>query len=230
MSHPSREDLTAYVLGALDPSEEREVAAHSADCASCERELRALAPAVGILAESVEQREPPPELRERLMTVVRAEAAPAPEGAERRPARRWRRPDLGALLLRPATGIAVVAVAVAALAGYLVAGDDGGERASTVPAAATMPGAGGSLVVQGDQATLRVHGMPPPAGGGVYQVWVADGPVTRPSATFVPGADGSANAAVPEAAGDADKVLVTREPRAGLTAPTSPAVLEVELD
>jgi anti-sigma factor RsiW len=228
MSHPSRDDLTAYALGALEPAEHRSVAEHSEGCERCERELRALAPAVGVLAESVEQREPPPELRERLMEVIRSEAADAePARAERR-ARRRRGRGLGGFLLRPAAGLAVVALAIAAVAGYLVAGD-GGDDARTVPVASTLPGAGGSLVVQGDQATLSVHGVPPPAEG-VLQIWVTDGATTRPAGTLAPSADGAADAAVPQAASGADMVLVTREPRAGMSAPTSDPVLEVELN
>ncbi|HEX2359340.1 MAG TPA: anti-sigma factor [Solirubrobacterales bacterium] len=228
MSHPSREDLTAHALGALDSAEEREVAAHCAECASCERELRSLAPAVGVLAESVEQREPPQGLRERLMAVVNEEAAapePAASRGRSRPARLR-----GLLLLRPATGLAVAAVAIAALAGYLVAGDDEGDRATTVPVTAEMPGAGGSLVVQGDQATLHVYGLPPVSKGGVYQVWVAKGGVATPSAAFVPDDDGTATAAVPEAAAGAEAVAVTREARPGATRPTLPSVLDATLN
>ena len=51
-----------------------------------------------------------------------------------------------------------------------------------------------------------------------------------PSATFVPHADGTATAAVPEAVEGADEVMVTAEPRAGRSSPTLPAVLDVRLD
>ncbi len=42
----------------------------------------------------------------------------------------------------------------------------------------------------------------------------------KPSATFVPHEDGTATAAVPEAAAGATEVMVTREPRPGRTSPT----------
>src|SRR5687767_9349790 len=100
--HPDRDDLTAYALGALDPGEEREVARHVGDCEECTAELRHLAPAVGVLAESVEQRQAPPELRERLLATVRAEAATA-AGEEPRSEGRRRAPrfSFGAFVLRP---------------------------------------------------------------------------------------------------------------------------------
>ncbi|MGA9370619.1 MAG: zf-HC2 domain-containing protein, partial [Solirubrobacterales bacterium] len=60
--HPDRDALVAYSLGALDPREAAAVEAHAPGCARCTRELEALAPAVAVLGESVEQLEPPPEL------------------------------------------------------------------------------------------------------------------------------------------------------------------------
>jgi anti-sigma factor ChrR (cupin superfamily) len=229
MSHPSRDDLAVYALGGLDPSEEVAVSEHASGCEQCTAELGHLAPAVGVLAESVEQHEPPPELRARLMSIVReeaaAEAAPVPAGPKRR-----RRFDLGGIMLRPATGLAAVAIGAAAVGGYLVADDDNGGSETTVPVASTMQGAGGTLVVEGDEATLRVHDMPALDKGAVYQVWVAEGAAVRPSAAFVPHDDGSATAAVPEASEGAEMVLVTRESRPGVRTPTMPAVLTARLN
>ena len=72
--HPDRDDLVAYSLDALDPRETAEIEAHAPGCARCTRELEALVPAVAVLGESVEQLEPPPELRERVLAIVREEA------------------------------------------------------------------------------------------------------------------------------------------------------------
>ena len=72
--HPDRDDLVAYSLGALDPREAGAIEAHAPSCARCMRELEALAPAIAVLGESVEQMEPPPELRERVLGIVREEA------------------------------------------------------------------------------------------------------------------------------------------------------------
>jgi len=124
-----------------------------------------------------------------------------------------------------------VAIAIAGVAGYLIAKD---EQASpgeeTYALTSPMPNAGGTLVVEQGGATIHVHGMAPLDKGGIYQVWVAsDGEVIR-SATFVPHKDGTATAAVPEAAEDADEVMVTAEPRPGRAAPTLPSVLDVRLD
>lgn len=230
MTHPSREDIAAYAIGGLDAAEEEAVFAHIEICDHCRSELTHLAPAVGVLAESVEQREPPPALRERLLAAIAEDAAPAAPEPERRraPARRF---SLGGLLLRPAAGLAAVAIAIAGVGGYLIAEDEQSEPAEeTFAVSSPTPEAGGTLVVEGSEATMHVHGMPQLEKGGVYQVWVAAGGEVVPSATFVPHEDGTATAAVPEAAADADEVMVTAEPRAGRTSPTLPAVLDVRLD
>lgn len=234
MSHPSREDLTAYALGAVEEAESKAVADHVTHCERCSAELRYLAPAVGVLAESVDQQVPPPELRERVMSIVRSEASESAATVTAAPsetARRWFGGlSLRGLLMRPATGMAAVAVCAAALGGYLIAGGDSSEPATTVGVESPLPQAGGSLVLEEDGATLQVRGMPQLAKGAVYQVWVTNGGAVRRSAAFVPREDGSAVAAVPEARTDADQVLVTREPRAGVRTPTFPPVLTAKLN
>lgn len=216
--HPSTDDLAAFALGALDLKEQVSVADHVHGCERCATELRdRLNPAVGVLAESVEQIEPPPSLRESLMATVHEEARAGAELETPRPSRK--RSRLGAFLMRPAAGLATLALVAAGVGGYLVA--DGDQAATeTVALPNSLNGAGGTLVVEGDAATLHMHDMALLDKGDVYQVWVAGPSGVEPSAAFVPHSDGSATAAVPEAAGDVDEVMITRESRAGRTAPT----------
>src|SRR5205809_274272 len=90
-----RDELAAYLLGALEPGEAAELERHLAGCEVCRTELEWLRPAVQILPESVQRVEPPPQLRGRLMEQVRSEteSAPAPSRADR-----WR---IGGWTLRP---------------------------------------------------------------------------------------------------------------------------------
>jgi hypothetical protein len=226
--HPRRDDLVAFSLGALDPAEERAVEAHAPTCARCTRELEALVAAVAVLAESVEQLEPPAELRERVMAEVRADAERAGElrepGVERAP-RRARGGWLG-LLLRPATAVGV-AIAIAAIGGYLIAetGDEGGGGATTVAVQSMSPGIGGTLAVGEDSSTLDLHGLQQVSGREVYQVWVAKGESLQPSSGFVPSPDGRATTAVEGRLTSGTKVMVTREPEPGRTTPTPPVLL-----
>jgi hypothetical protein len=229
--HPDRDDLVAYSLGALDSREAAAVEAHAPSCARCSRELEALAPAVAVLGESVEQLEPPPELRERVLAIVRDDAeakradAREPEASEKATRPRERR-GLRGLLLRPAMGLAVLAIVAAGIGGYLVAGNGGGGGggAETVPVVAQQ-GIGGTLAVGDESSMLDLHGLHQLSGREVYQVWVAKGMTLRPSSNFIPDGIGRAMTAVDGKLTSGTKVMVTREPHPGESMPTSPVLL-----
>jgi anti-sigma factor RsiW len=78
------DELAAYMLGALEREEAQAFEAHLAECGRCQARERWLRTSLDVLPSSVEQLEPPPELRERLLETVRAEAGVAEE-APRRP-------------------------------------------------------------------------------------------------------------------------------------------------
>lgn len=221
--HPDRDDIVAFALGALEPEEERAVEAHVAGCARCTRELEALVPAVGVLGESVEQLEPPPELRERVLAEVRADAERSAERespAPRRPRRGWR-----GLFARPAFAVGL-AIVVAAVGGYLIAGNTGDnvpqQRTESVVA---QPPIGGTLAVDENSSMLDLHGLAQLKGEEVYQVWIAKGQTVSPSSNFIPDASGRAMTAVDGPLASGTKVMVTREPHPGETAPTGSVLL-----
>jgi anti-sigma-K factor RskA len=227
--HPDRDDLVAFVLGALAPREGQAVEAHTPSCARCTRELEALVPAVAVLGESVEQLEPPPELRERVLAVVRSEAAGSEPTAEPKARREGR--GLRGFMLRPAVAVATIAVIAAGVTGYLVR-DTGGGGAQTTTAAVVSPQSriGGSLQVSENTSMLDLHGMKPLTGGEVYQVWVAKGQSLRPSSNFVPDSSGRAMTAVDGHLGDGTKVMVTKESGPGHRTPTPPILLSATVD
>jgi hypothetical protein len=174
-----------------------------------------------VLGESVEQLEPPAGLRERVLATVDEESGRAPAGARRR------RP-LSRLILRPAAGLAALAVAGAGVAGYVIRDEEGEGGTETVPIeTAAMSG---SLVVSPDSATLEVSGMPQLSKGAVYQVWVGEGGSARPVSTFVPDPQGQATAAVPESLDTGDSVMVTSEPKPGRSVPSGPPLLTARVD
>jgi anti-sigma-K factor RskA len=222
--HPDRDDLVAYSLEALDPREAAAVEVHAPSCARCSRELEALGPAVAVLGESVEQLEPPPELRERVMAEVRADVARSAADQETtvRPRRRrgWR-----GLFMRPAIAVGL-AIAIAAVGGYVIAGDGGGggTEQTTVPVVAQQ-GIGGTLAVGDTSSMLDLHGLHQLSGREVYQVWVAHGSNVKPSSNFIPDSSGRAMTAVDGTLTPGTKVMVTREPHPGQTAPTTPVLL-----
>jgi anti-sigma-K factor RskA len=231
--HPDRDDLVAYALGAADPEERRTVEAHAPGCARCTRELEALTPAIAVLGESVEQIEPPPELRERVMAEVHGDVAREREERERGGAERQRSSGGGwrGLLHRPALAVGL-AIVIAAVGGYLLAGNgDGGSgpEQTTVPVVAEQ-GIGGTLAVGELTSMLNLHGLPQLKGREVYQVWVAEGQGVRPSSNFIPDPNGRAMTAVDGHLASGTQVMVTREPHPGRTTPTKPILLKASVD
>jgi anti-sigma-K factor RskA len=226
--HPDRDDLVAYALGAADSKERRAIEAHAPGCARCTRELEALTPAIAVLGESVEQLKPPAELRERVMAEVHTDVAREREELERgataprRPSRRgWH-----GVLSRPALAVGL-AIVIAAVGGYVIAGDGGGGSSpdqQTDPVVAQQ-GISGTLAVGELSSMLDLRGLPQPKGREVYQVWVAKGEKVRPSSNFIPDVNGMATTAVDGHLTSGTQVMVTREPAPGSTTPTRPILL-----
>lgn len=73
-----QDDVGAYLLGALSELEAQAFGQHLARCADCRAELEHLRGASEALSGAVEPLSPPPELKDRLMRAVRAEAPEEP--------------------------------------------------------------------------------------------------------------------------------------------------------
>jgi anti-sigma factor RsiW len=228
-----REEIGAYLLGALTDLEQQAFERHVMGCAECRDELERLRPAADALPRSVEQVEPPPGLKTSLMEVVESEArerAGAP-AARRRAPRRLRLPSLAGF--RPA--LVAAALALGLVAGFGVAQLGGGDDARTVAATVDqgrLPDASGSLSIQGDGedgAILTVQGMPPAGGEQVYQAWVERDGMVEPQPTFEVGGDGGGAVAVPDDLSGAEAILVTREARGGARAPSEQPLIRVPL-
>ena len=229
-----REEIGAYLLGALTDLERQAFERHVAGCAECRDELERLRPAADALPRSVEQVEPPPGLKTSLMEVVESEArerSGEPAARPRAP-RRIRLPSLAGF--RPA--LVAAALALGLVTGFAVAqlgGDD--DDARTVAATVDqgrLPDASGRLSIQGageDGAILTVHGMPPAGGERVYQAWVQRDGMVVPQPTFEVGADGGGAVAVPDDLSGAEAILVTREARGGARAPSERPLIRVPL-
>jgi hypothetical protein len=229
-----REEIGAYLLGALTDLERQAFERHVAGCAECRDELERLRPAADALPRSVEQVEPPPGLKTSLMEVVESEArerSGAPATRQREPRRGIRLPSLAGF--RPA--LVAAALALGLVAGFGVAqlgGDDGARTVAATVDDARLPDASGTLKIQGDGeegAILTVHGMPPAGGDRVYQAWVERDGTMVPQPTFEVAADGGGAVAVPEDLSGAEAILVTREARGGAHAPSEQPLIRVPL-
>ncbi|HEX5900212.1 MAG TPA: anti-sigma factor [Solirubrobacteraceae bacterium] len=232
-----RDDAGSYVLHALPDDEHERFDAHLATCEACRREVADLQMAADTLPLAAVQVGPPPELRERIMAVVRSEAelltaaearADEPEAGPA-PARRRRR-RWPALSLRPLPAALAAGVLVAAgVVGGVVL--SGGSDTSTVTGTvriASAPSASASLRLSDDATKLEVRRMPPPPSGKVYQVWLKR-PNQDPAPTtalFRTDANGSADVEIQRGRlKGVDQVLVTAEPDGGSMKPTSDPVI-----
>jgi hypothetical protein len=225
-AHERYEDeLAAYMLGSLEPPEAAAFEEHLAGCDRCQARERWLRASVEVLPSSVEQIEPPPELRERLLETVRSEAGVQPdqERSAPRASRRGMRTWLGSLSLRPATALAGVALLLAAgVVGYAVGQGGGGSETKTI--VAQGPSATGTIVRTGDSGVLRVSNLPQHRGR-VYEVWLLKDGKPVPSTLFQVHRDGTGAAGIPDGLDDSTQVMVTSEPSTGSTKPTENPVL-----
>ncbi len=216
-----RDDIAAYLLGSLEPGEAAEVEQHLAACEECRSELEWLRPAVRVLPESVERVEPPAQLRSRIMGEVEADAAQRRSGI---------RLDgrMRALSLRPAVGLAALALLVAGVAGYAIR-DSGSDSGTTTVAAGHAPGVTAKMVRDGDSGTLRLANVHQLLSSEVLQAWVQRGERIESAKTlFVPNRDGTATAVIDDMQG-VNTVMVTAEPRGGSDYPTSEPIVSVAM-
>ena len=177
------EEVAAYALGALDPARVEDLERHLADCRRCQEELRWLAPAVQALPEAVESQAPPPELKQRLMAEVRADAAAEERRArgEERRERAESRPGLGewlrglkvgGLTWKPLAGLAVVVLIVAGGIGYAVGNGGGTGGAHTTKVEPGSNGIAAKVVTEGDRGEIHRAGVEPLPKGRVLEAWV----------------------------------------------------------
>src|SRR6187399_2813326 len=161
-----RDEIAAYLLGALEPREAAELERHLAGCEECRTELEWLRPAVQLLPESVERVEPPRELRGRLMEQVRSEAetAATPQRARSLGIRGWS--------LRPVAGLAALVLIVAAVAAYAISDGGSGDGGTTTVVAGKSPGVTAEMVRDGESGTLHMANLHQLPRDEVLQAWV----------------------------------------------------------
>lgn len=226
-----KDNIGAYVLGALPDLEAELLERHLAGCESCRAEVEQLRPVPAAIARSVPQVEPPPSLKANLMATVNAEAGA--REVEAREERRRERRSFGSWIqgLKPrvavalALGVLALGVVVGVAADKIAGG--GGPAGTTVAAKIDrkqMPTGQASLVVKGNTGELELSDAPQPPSGRVYQLWYQHGKTIERGGTFRPRGDGSYDVDVPVAGANA--VLVTVEQAGGAAAPTGPPVMQ----
>jgi hypothetical protein len=232
---PRVDDAASYVLRAMPDGEWETYQDHLAHCGFCADKVAELRFVGDALLSGVPQLTAPPPVRERVMAIVRAESElllAAGHGADRpepvAPKRRfsWLSRPL------PVVGLASIALALGVGGGALLSGGDGGITPRTVVAKVSAAGATAHVRVSSDGAKLRVAGMPAPAEGRVYQVWLDHGNGKTPQPTdalFSVSRDGHATVDVPGDLDGVKAVLVTDEPIGGSRIPTRSPVIAATL-
>jgi len=227
-----KEDVGAYLLGALEPAEQAAFEGHMAGCFECRAEVERLRVAAEALPRSVEPFTPPPSLKKSLMAAVREDAEAA---SERRPL--MQRLGLDRLFsgMRPAlaAGFAAVLLAVGVGVGtQLSGGDDGNRVVAGILDHSRVPNATATITIpkgDGGPSELRVTGMPAPRPGQVYEIWLKRGDQVQPGPLFAVDSQGEGVGAIPDDLEGVTTVLVTRERTGGATKPSEAPIISAKI-
>jgi anti-sigma-K factor RskA len=252
MNNERFEDLKdAYVLDALPEEERRKFEEFLAAHPERQAEIDELGAVAGLLAFSPEEQEPAPELRERIMEVVEAEAAPRSESR-------------GSVFARLAGYIGARGLALGAAA-LLVMGllswnlllqnqvedlqgqvqnsqgqvedlqaqvqDAQAQQTQTIQLSGTWANQGADAEVASisdNRIVLVADDLPSVPEGQTCQIWVIKGDVPEPSGLFQPGGTETA-APITTPIKKGDTIAVTVEPAGGSEQPTTDPVLSAEL-
>jgi anti-sigma factor RsiW len=233
-----RDDVGAYLLGALDEQEVVSFEAHMELCHVCREDVERLQVAVDVLPRSVEQFNAPDSLKRSLMEIVNAEAG----ATETQPARvRLGQRLTGLLPTRPRLALVAAAtvLAIGAAGGFGISqlvSDDGDTNAGRTVAAKVdhrrLPDGQATLDISGDGekgGILRVSRFKQLPAGRVYQAWIDRGGQISPQPTFEVTADGRGAVALPSDLRGVDNVYVSREPRGGSQAPSEVPIVQAKL-
>ncbi|MDW8059094.1 MAG: anti-sigma factor [Thermomicrobium sp.] len=214
-------ELVEYALGELEPAEAERLARHLETCAACREALRRIEEALGWLGTVVPQHDPPPALRARVLA--------AAGGSDRS---RWRLAWARGLLAA-AFGLLLVALLFAVARADRRAEELAGRAMTAAEVLATadwstemrgeqpsLPSVVGQVYLEreGQRAVVALEGLPAPARGTVYQLWLIRGDGQREDGgVFVPDARGRALLVVEAAAAWTSYrgMGITREPAPG---------------
>nr|WP_090275647.1 anti-sigma factor [Mycolicibacterium komanii]CRL68679.1 disfunctional anti-sigma-K factor [Mycolicibacterium komanii] len=239
MTGPMDSDLGAlaapYALNAMSDTEREDVdrrvaAAPPAVAQAFTDEVRKVRETMAVVSASTAT-EPPPHLRERLLTEV--------GGGREQPVRRLRpRPTRWQKTALAAAAVLVVGLGAVGV-GLALRPTDKPSTAEQVFAApdvrtvsGEIPGGGTATVVfsrEKDAGVLVMNNVTPPQPGTVYQMWLvgADGP--HPAGTMDPQSVAPSTTAVLPDLGDSNTLAFTVEPPGGSAEPTSAPFAELPL-
>lgn len=209
----------AYAVDALDDIERAAFERHLASCAECRAEVASLRETAVLLA-SIEETEPPPGLRARVLAEISTVRPLPPEVAPPAPRRRLR------------TSLLSAAAAVVLLLGIGVVVAQPWENPSVAESVLSADDAQSTTLELGEASATVVHSdslgravlvtddMPPPPEGKVYQVWLDQPDGGMVSAALMP-VDPDQTVLLDGDATTATGAGITVEPAGGSPEPTT---------
>jgi anti-sigma-K factor RskA len=226
-------DAAAYALGALEPDEARDFRAHMKACAACREDVAAFEGVTRGLPSASVQYATPKGLRRRVMRDVRRTPQDAPAHVAASPGvapRRVRRPIFLPRRALAALG-AAAAVAVAVVVGVAIGSSGSGGGTRVIQAAVMGAPGNAQLRIAHGRGELVLRGLPAPAAGRIYEVWLERGQ-SAPAPTntlFSVSSVGAGDVGVAGSLNGVSEVLVTSEPAGGSRVPTMPPVIVARL-
>ena len=226
-------EVGAYLLGALEPSEQAEFERHLPTCWECQQSLEELERAVEVVAGTVERRQAPAELKRRIVATVEAEAR------RRKPARQRSRLRSARLSLGLAGALAALAVGLYVGLGTATAprtvtirssAERGGSRTYFASVAPSLKGATVLVERRGETAALVAYNLPAPPLGKVYELWVAGASgEPKPAGLFGQTVGAVVRVGIDAPMKGVEKVMVTTEPPGGTLEPTAEPIIVANL-
>ena len=231
---PKIDDAGSYVLRAMPDGEWELYAHHVADCHVCAAKVAELSFVSDALLNAVPQLSAPPEIRDRVMSVVRAESElllASGATADRPVSRAPRRFSLLGLRPWPAAVLATSLLALGIGGGALIVGGGDDPATRTIACANAPGGASCQMQIAGDSAKLVVAGLKAPPEGRIYQVWLDrdNGTAPEPTEALFSVRKGRASVAVPGDLSGVKQVLVTDEPLGGSEVPTRQPIIAARM-
>jgi anti-sigma-K factor RskA len=241
MDRDSFEDLKeAYALNALSDDERRSVEAYLETHPEAQSEIEELQSIASLLALAPEDRQPPPELRQRLLSAVEAEAGPVRatlRGEERESTMGERVRDLFAVR-NVAWGLAAALLVGLVSWNALLRTElnelrdaGSGEMQTMQFSGAAIPEDASAevLAFSRSDAVLVAEDLPKLEQGETLQIWVIDkDDHPHPAGVFEP-RDGMITVPVDGSLEDAEAIAVTVEPEGGSEQPTSDPMMTAEV-
>jgi anti-sigma-K factor RskA len=228
-----------YALDALTGAAERDrFERHLARCAGCARQVRGMTETAARLGLAA-ARQPPPELRRRVMAAVATASqlpAPRPRAAPRPSPRPRLATAVAGVCLAGALALGVALAVTGHRLDQARARDQAiaavlGSRDARLLTSATSRGGAATVVVSParHQLIVTAAGLPRLPAGKVYQLWLIGPPRTRSAGLLPAGTGGRQGPVLAGGVAPGDKFGMTVEPAGGTAQPTTTPIVVLTL-